>query len=333
MLVLHALLGTAWILATDRLAGTPWASVQTAKGLAFIAVSNVVLAFLLWRHLARVERLQTRLDASTQQLLEERERRARSLELDVQERTAELRAAGQELERLTWCVTHDLGGPTRTIRSRAELLARELGRAPEPAKRHLDALLAACGRQEALIGDLLERLKLGRHPCQVDEVDLEHELAEALADLPVGPGLVLRSERLPKVAGRSVLVRSLLWNLLSNAVRHGGASATRPVKLDVERRGPMVELSLRDQGPVAGAEVPGPERAGGGSGLGLQSASACAERLGGSLLVERASPTQGTWLRVRLPAAEASPAGEALPPREPAAPSLADPSGRDASTP
>jgi len=88
----------------------------------------------------------------------------------------------------------------------------------------------------------------------------------------------------------------LLINLLSNALQHSRAGGT--VRVDLERRGREIQLSLQDNGPGIPAEAqrriferfhrldPARSRPQGGTGLGLAIAQAIARRHGGVIRVE-----------------------------------------------
>jgi two-component system CheB/CheR fusion protein len=77
----------------------------------------------------------------------------------------------------------------------------------------------------------------------------------------------------------------------SNAIRHGGATK---IEISLRRRGPMVELSLRDNG--SGCSKPG-----NGAGIGMEIMRNRARMLGGDLAMT-SSPGQGVTLTVKYQA-------------------------------
>jgi two-component system sensor histidine kinase RegB len=115
------------------------------------------------------------------------------------------------------------------------------------------------------------------------------------------PGKEL-SVRVPRQAFAQVLV-----NLVRNAFE--ASDDEQPVELTVERSGPAVRFTVRDQGHgmtrelLARAQEPffTTKQAGQGLGLGLFLASALAEQLGGRLSVD-STPDRGTTASVEVPA-------------------------------
>lgn len=141
------------------------------------------------------------------------------LEHRVEQRTAELQAANQELEAFSYAVSHDLRAPLRSISAFAQMLDEDHPLTGEPAD-HLARIRSAAGRMGGLIDDLLGLSKVSRGEIQRDDVDLgliAHELLEQLAraepartvEVAIADHLVARADK--------GLVRALLDNLLRNA--------------------------------------------------------------------------------------------------------------------
>ena len=108
---------------------------------------------------------------------------------------------------------------------------------------------------------------------------------------------------LPPVVTDAIRVQQILVNLLSNAVRHT-AQGSR-VTVAVAGRKDRIECRVTDQGPgvpeaiQAGIFAPFERfdpHSGAGTGLGLPVSRRLAEVLGGTLVVERSTPTGATFL-------------------------------------
>ncbi len=125
--------------------------------------------------------------------------------------------------------------------------------------------------------------------------------------------MVVTSEGLPSCFGDADRVRRLIRELLDNAVRHGGASPSQPVRITAERQSDgMIAYTLHDRGPgIAPDAVPRAlalfgqvdPRTTPGQGLGLPTAQWVALRHGGRIAVVP-EVGQGLAVRVVLPGDE-----------------------------
>jgi PAS domain S-box-containing protein len=177
----------------------------------------------------------------------------RGLEERVQRRTAELEAANQELEAFSYSVSHDLRAPVRHVDGFAQLLEKELKAPGAKAAHYLATIAAAARRMGALIDDLLQLSRTGRQVLGRRHVDtgalvraLIHEAMPELAQRKVE----WQVGELPAVMADPALLRIVLQNLLSNAMKY---SRPRPVaRIAVSARaagdGATVEISVRDNG-------------------------------------------------------------------------------------
>jgi PAS domain S-box-containing protein len=176
----------------------------------------------------------------------------RELEQRVSRRTAELQAANEELEAFSYSVSHDLRAPVRHIDGFAQLLGKELQAPGTKAAHYLATIAAAARRMGALIDDLLQLSRTGRQPLALRRVDLAALVRELVHE--AAPEIGAREvdwevEELPAVLADPALLRILLQNLLSNALKY---SRSRPrSRIAIRARpapGGIVEISVRDNG-------------------------------------------------------------------------------------
>jgi signal transduction histidine kinase len=144
------------------------------------------------------------------------------LELRVETRTSELRAANRELEAFSYSVSHDLRAPLRAIAGFVQILEEDHSdKLDDGAKRHLERVKVNARRMGQLIDDLLAFSQIGRTTMLRQAVDLSqmatsvaHEAIAASGraiDLTVGP--------LPPCYGEPALLNQVFVNLISNAVK------------------------------------------------------------------------------------------------------------------
>lgn len=236
-----------------------------------------------------------------------------SLEQRVQARTQELQVANHRLESFVHGVSHDLRAPLRAIDGFAAQLARSTGgQLDETARDQLQRIRAASTRMAGLIDSLLELARINRAVLQPTRVDVSlladwtlAELQDAepqrSADVQVQPGL--------EVVGDERLLKMLLDQLLANAWRFSAGRAQAWIRVEGERKGDTLHVSIRDRGigfdMAYSSKLFEPFQRlhgsdeGAGHGIGLTIAQQVAVRHGGSLSAE-AEPDHGACFHVEL---------------------------------
>jgi light-regulated signal transduction histidine kinase (bacteriophytochrome)/HAMP domain-containing protein len=144
------------------------------------------------------------------------------LEERVRARTAELEGANRELEAFSYSVSHDLRTPLRHIAGFVYLLRQPSGGLGEQSREHLDTIAGAVRRMGSLIDALLAFSRIGRAEFRTEEVDLAALVDEARAELTADSKdreVVWTVGPLPRVRGDRALLRQVIVNLLSNALK------------------------------------------------------------------------------------------------------------------
>jgi signal transduction histidine kinase len=145
------------------------------------------------------------------------------------QRTAELEAAYQELEELSYAISHEMRTPLRALDGFSKiLLDRAHARLDDEGRRMLKVLRDNAQRQGRLVDDILRFLALGRQKMAYGSVDvgrLASELFEQIQAAEPGRHLRLEVGGLPPAWGDRAMIRQALHNLLSNAVKFSPADA------------------------------------------------------------------------------------------------------------
>jgi PAS domain S-box-containing protein len=145
------------------------------------------------------------------------------LEQRVTKRTAQLQAANRELEAFSYSVSHDLRAPLRHIMGFVELLQIDAGPAlSESSLRHLNTVSQAAKRMGDLIDDLLAFSRIGQGDMEMQECSLDDLVQEALSDFhkeTAQRNIMWLIHPLPAVLGNPALLRQVMVNLISNAVK------------------------------------------------------------------------------------------------------------------
>ena len=146
------------------------------------------------------------------------------LEQRVIDRTAELKAANDELEAFTYSVSHDLRAPIRHIDGFARMLAdRQEAGLDEESLRLLGVIRNSSLKMGTLIDDLLTLSRLGRQAIQKTDVDFDAMVSDVWEELTSdvdSSRITFRAEPLPPAHGDARLLRQVWVNLLGNALKY-----------------------------------------------------------------------------------------------------------------
>ncbi len=230
-----------------------------------IVIALLYLAILFWnQQLRRQIAHRTR---EVEKLLQERERAFATLqeneerlqeahtglELRVEERTAELQAANQELETFSYSVSHDLRAPLRAISGFSETLKEEYGHTlDESARDYIHRIENGCRRMTEMVEGLLKLSRSSRGVLERTTVDLSRLAEEVVEELRVAdpahrPSVAIQ----PGITayGDISLLESVLENLLGNAWKYTVGCPQPRISFSCEPRGEGWVYIVEDNGP------------------------------------------------------------------------------------
>ncbi len=138
--------------------------------------------------------------------------------------TEELRATNKELEAFSYTVSHDLRAPFRHIRAYTELLQMEKSRMLDDEGRVFVAhILDGATYAGRLVDNILAFSQMGRTALQTSTIDLNALLTDVVNDqkLEIGKRPVeWKIGPLPTVTGDAAMLRTVLQNLIENALKY-----------------------------------------------------------------------------------------------------------------
>jgi PAS domain S-box-containing protein len=164
--------------------------------------------------------LETNNDISGQK---RREEEIRGLNAELAKWSVELQAANKDLEAFAYSVSHDLRAPLRHMAGFAELLQKRASSSlDDKSQRYMTVILESAKRMGDLIDDLLAFSRMGRVEAQKTQVDLDQLVKEVVGEARQGTegrDIAWRIDSLPTCHGDRSMLRIVLVNLVSNAIK------------------------------------------------------------------------------------------------------------------
>jgi two-component system sensor kinase len=173
-------------------------------------------------------------------------------EMILKERTQQLEDVNKELESFTYSVSHDLRAPLRAIDGYAKMILNKQGdELDEDTKRKFDVIRNSSKRMGQLIDDLLALSRLGKEALSVSKLNMEELTGniweELKANNPESP-VILKIGHLPVAMGDRSLVKQVLLNILSNAVKFTRVREVPLIEVGGHEEGIEVVYYVRDNG-------------------------------------------------------------------------------------
>lgn len=174
------------------------------------------------------------------------------LERRVEERTAELRAANQELESFGYSVAHDLRAPLRAMDGFSQALMEDYGEQIEgEARVYLNQIVRGSEHMSELIDGLLQLSRSVRGELRRDRVDMTRLAKEILAEMARGdPQRVVSWQVQEGMAARADarMMEIVLRNLLGNAWKYTSGVPGATIRVHAQDEGARRTFVVTDNG-------------------------------------------------------------------------------------
>lgn len=176
----------------------------------------------------------------------------RGLEHRVKERTSQLADLNRELETFSYSVSHDLKAPLRAIEGFCRILLEDY--APcfdDEGRRYASIIMKNVSHMSNLINDLLAFSRMGRTQIGKTTVpmqDLTRAVFEELRLIYPERDIRLQLEPLPDTYGDPSMLRQVMENLLSNAMKFTRIRPVSNITVGFEDRDHEVVYFVRDNG-------------------------------------------------------------------------------------
>ena len=156
------------------------------------------------------------------------------LNKNLKDKNEELKHINQELESFSYSVSHDLRAPLRSINGFSEILRKNYEeQLDDNGKRYLVTIRDNALRMGELIDCLLNFSRLGRKELNKTDVDMNMLVDDVIKELDIEKKETLnyQVDDLQKVKGDVLLLKQVLLNLVSNAVKYSAKNKKPVVKI------------------------------------------------------------------------------------------------------
>lgn len=174
------------------------------------------------------------------------------LEQRVRSRTEQLTAANKELEMFSYSVSHDLRAPLRAIEGFSRILQEEYSPLLDSeGHRLLGVIRNNTNKMGKLIDDLLAFSRVSRIALGGGAINMEtlaRSVFEECRQDAQGRAIEFTITPLPLAHGDMAMVRQVLVNLFSNALKFTRPRATAIITMEGEEAGTMCRYRVSDNG-------------------------------------------------------------------------------------
>ncbi len=235
--------------------------------------------------------------------------------LNARDLSLQLKLRNDDLEAFVQAMTHDLRAPARIASSFAKELAEEEGDRLDADGLHYLARIQEAAEQVRLLLDrLIDFSRLGRRGVRKETVDVRAVVAGCLNDLQeqirAAGATVTMQEGLPDIQGDPFLLKVILGNLLSNALKFVNPGQAPRIGISATCTEQVCRVEVRDNGIGIAPDqqeklfapfvrLHGIEQYA-GIGLGLAAVRKAAELMGGRVGV-RSALGDGSTFWIELP--------------------------------
>jgi len=174
------------------------------------------------------------------------------VENELKKQARQLAQANKELESFSYSVSHDLRTPLRAIEGYSLMLARDInGGLNEEAKNKIEVIRDQAHKMDRLIAALLDFSRLSGQALTKTAIDMESLAAETWSEIDrISPdrNVDMHIAPLPAGYGDYNLIRQVLTNLISNAVKFTKCRQTASLAIGGHKNSTEAIYYVKDNG-------------------------------------------------------------------------------------
>jgi PAS domain S-box-containing protein len=170
----------------------------------------------------------------------------------LKEQAQQLEEANRELENFSYSVSHDLKSPIRAIDGYSRMILKKYGdQVGEDAARMLGVIRTSTERMVRLIDDLLAFSRVLRNTMTIVEIDMNKLASEVWEDTQAmrqDREIEVKIAKLQSGFGDRGLIRQVLFNLISNAVKFTRGKTPGVIEMSCYTEPGQIVYVLKDNG-------------------------------------------------------------------------------------
>jgi two-component system CheB/CheR fusion protein len=170
----------------------------------------------------------------------------------LKERTRQLEAANSELEGFSYTISHDLRAPLRAIDGYSRMILRKhADKLDEDTIGKFNVIRENTRMMGQLIDDLLDFSRLGRAQLSTVTLDMKGLIGETWEELKAASPdrhMTLKTAEIPPCRGDRTLIKQVLVNILSNAVKFTEGRKEALIEVGGAKKDGEIVYSIRDNG-------------------------------------------------------------------------------------
>jgi len=171
---------------------------------------------------------------------------------ELKEEREKLEFSNRELQAFSYSVSHDLRAPLRAISGFSTFLMDDYaGKLDDNGKRYIDTIRQNAVKMDRLISDLLNLSRISREKLNMSRVDMKataESVFSETASAEEKKTFDFRIGNMPRVTADPNLIKQVLENLISNALKYSAKSKTKRITLSAAEEKERVVFSMRDHG-------------------------------------------------------------------------------------
>jgi PAS domain S-box-containing protein len=253
------------------------------------------------------------LNEGLEKKVQEKTKELQQVNINLENRAAELQASNTELERFAFVASHDLKEPLRMVTSFLSLLSIESSKTLSiDAREYVQYALQGSQRMKELIEALLEYSRVGSEKLMRTKVDCTQIVKNVIADFDLQiqkSAAKIKVDPLPVIAGIGSQLQQLFQNLIGNALKYSDGRSCE-IEIGFHDKPGYFEFFVKDNG--IGFDQKYAEKIFiifqrlhdkseySGTGIGLAICKKIVEKAGGSIWVE-SKPGKGSTFYFTLP--------------------------------
>lgn len=173
------------------------------------------------------------------------------LEFRVYERTAQLEEMNKELEAFSYSVSHDLRSPLRAISGFSKFLLEDYyDMLDDNGKEYINDIIRNANNMSYLIDDLLQLSRFGRKTLVKKEIKIKEIFINALKEerKNYNKDIILKIDELPNAIGDFSLIKQVIINLISNAVKFSSKNPVPKIEIGFTKKEKENIYFVKDNG-------------------------------------------------------------------------------------